>query len=510
MNNNNNNNINSNIYSVGELTESLRKTFAERYPYVWVQGEVSGAMRSQAGHIYFALKDERAQLQCAWFARLQPKGGQKFDPVTGEEYAHPPLAPMDLARNGVELLCAGTLDIYAPRGQYQLLVEFAQPAGMGALALEFERRKRQLAELGYFEVARKRPLPRHPTRVALITSPQGAAIHDFLKISRGRGLASQIRLFPVLVQGQGAAEKMAEAVKFVNEQGWADVIALIRGGGSLEDLWAFNEECLAKAIFESRLPVLAGVGHEVDSTLADMTADVRAATPTEAAQLLWRPRHELWQRLDHLRMSLDRGQQNRLGAWQKHLQSQLRSLRFFSPLRRLERMEEKLTFSEKKFHENIHAYVEAKSRDLFLIEENIKLIMAAKFSKAVDRLEFKASALLKSRELRHKFAQAEARLRHLQAAMTASLNAAVTSARFAYTGLSGRLRALNPAIPLKKGYTLLYNDDNAVIKSVNAAPVGSRVYAMLNDGMLVANVEAQVKKAMSTSGTVHDENSVRN
>lgn len=498
----------NNIYSVSDLTDLLRKTFAERFPFVWVRGEVSGASRSQPGHIYFNLKDERAQLQCVWFARRQHQSGQKFDPLTGEVYEHPPLAPTDMVRNGAELLCAGQLDVYAQRGQYQLLVEIAQPAGAGLLALEFEQRKTRLAALGYFAISRKRSLPHHPSRIALITSSQGAAIHDFLKISRDRGLASQIRLFPVQVQGQGAAEKMAETIDLVNRQNWAEVIVLIRGGGSMEDLWAFNEECLAKAVFESRIPVLAGVGHEVDFTLTDMTADVRAATPTEAAQLLWLPRHELWQNLDSQQMALDRCLQNRMGTLQKQLDTQLRSLRFFSPIRRLERMQACLENRERQLKRQIAPRLEAMARRLKTMRGRLELAIVQTFRKADERIEKDIAILSKARELRHKLTTASARLSRFEAAVTASINASMTSARFAYTGLYGRLRALNPSTPLKKGYVMLYDEADALIKNVGMAPPGSNIYAMLHDGMLVLNVEACVEKPVSLSGTDNNENSI--
>lgn len=361
------------IYTVSTLTELLRRAVEESLPFVWVRGEVGNVSHPPSGHIYFTLKDARSQLQCAWFAGRQ-RGNCGFDPLTGEVYEAPPPRATDMVREGVELLCAGKIDIYAARGQYQLLVELARPAGAGLLALEFEERKARLAALGFFALERKRPLPASPRHVALVTSPGGAAIHDFLEISRDRGLPATIRLFPVQVQGHGAAGQMADAIALINAQAWADVIVLIRGGGSLEDLWAFNEECLAKAVFTSRLPVLAGVGHEVDITLADMTADVRAATPSHAAQLLWRPRAELWRRLDDLQLVLDRAIAARLDDARACLQNQVAALRLLAPAQRILYLEEKWAACRKQMNAACNAALASQGFKLQNLEARLKAV----------------------------------------------------------------------------------------------------------------------------------------
>ena len=323
------------ILTVRALTEQLRRSLEGRFPFVWVRGEVSNLSRPGSGHIYFSLKDQDAQLQCVWFRgqQRQAEQGQAFDPLTGEVFDTPRPSPLELLRNGLDLLCAGRISVYAPRGQYQLLVELVQPTGQGLLAQAFEERKRKLAEAGYFAQERKRPLPWNPQRVALITSPSGAAIHDFLELAQNRGCGAEIRLFPASVQGEEAAPEIIRALDEINAQGWAQVIVLIRGGGSLEDLWAFNEEAVAEAVFCSRLPVLAGIGHEVDVTLADLTADLRAATPSHAAQLLWPLRAELRQRLDEAFAALRRAAASRLEHAELLLRERENALRWFSPAR---------------------------------------------------------------------------------------------------------------------------------------------------------------------------------
>lgn len=501
------------IYTVTDLTALLRKAVEERIPYVWVRGEVSGVSRPQSGHIYFKLKDSRAQLQCAWFAGRQQKGGQKFDPLTGEVFEKPRPSAAEIVRNGIELLCAGKLDIYAPRGEYQLLVESAQPAGAGLLALEFENRKKKLAALGYFASERKRPLPEHARRVALLTSRRGAAIHDFLEISRLRGLASRIRLYPVLVQGQGAAEIMADAIRLINFQNWADVIVLIRGGGSMEDLWAFNEECLAAAIFESKIPVLAGIGHEVDFTLADMTADIRAATPTHAAQILWLPRHELWQRLDNISLALDRCFEGKLNLIEKTLDGKIGALRFFSPANKLQRSAEKfarlvkqmeraatlkvekaessITSQERELRRAASLRVEKAASGLELQERELERAMALNMQMRQNRFETAANAMRKSKAIAHRLANAASRLDLLASTLAASQKNIMASCGFGFNYLRSRLQALDPEAPLKRGYALLHGQ-HGLIRKASEAAIGDIVEAQLQDGSLVMNVKNKI------------------
>ena len=228
------------ILTVRQLTAQIKDAVESGFPYVWVRGEVTNVSRPSSGHIYFSLKDENALLQAVWFKGSQ-KERETFDPLTGEVFEDGPR--MSLAgtlRNGQQVICAGRLTVYAPRGGYQLVVELAQDSGEGQLHLALEALKRKLAEKGYFSLERKRPIPEHPHRVAVITAPSGAAIRDFLRLSGERGTGCEIRIHPVPVQGDDAPPRIAEALDDENRRGWADVLVLIRGGGSLQDLWAFN------------------------------------------------------------------------------------------------------------------------------------------------------------------------------------------------------------------------------------------------------------------------------
>lgn len=325
------------IYKVRELTLALKAAIEGSFPFVWVQGQVSNLSRPHSGHLYFSLKDEEASLSAVWFKGSQ-QGGEKFDPLTGEVYEDGPRASLaEGLENGAEVICAGRLTVYPPRGSYQLVVEIMQEAGKGRLQLEFERLKAELSKKGYFDQDRKMALPPSPSRIAVVTSPGGAAIHDFLRIAATRGLPAEIRIHPTVVQGDDAPPKIAAAIEAAQAGGWAELIVLIRGGGSLEDLWAFNTRPVVEAIVNSQVPVLCGVGHEVDVSLADLAADVRAATPSHAAQLLLKERRELAQRLDELDIDLYSAIQARLQELEHILAVQERGVYLLSPASRLEK-----------------------------------------------------------------------------------------------------------------------------------------------------------------------------
>lgn len=331
------------IVSVSELTARVKDTLEHDFPFVWVKGQVANLSRPSSGHVYFSLKDEKAGLNVVWFRSSQRSRQSRdgFDALTGEVY-EPGGGSAAFLADGKEVICGGRMTVYPPRGVYQLVAEMVHDVGMGRLHLEFEAMKRRFEELGYFEQERKRSLPRNPRRVVLITAKGSAAMRDFLRIAGERGPGGRIHLYPTLVQGDEAPARIAAAIEQANAHGWGDVVAVVRGGGSIEDLWAFNTEPVAKAIFESRIPVLAGVGHEVDVTIADMVADVRAATPTHAAQLLWEERETMMQTVDQRDMALQRAWERKLSHCEQRLEHLRRALVWLSPLQRLERTAESL------------------------------------------------------------------------------------------------------------------------------------------------------------------------
>ncbi|MDP7386726.1 MAG: exodeoxyribonuclease VII large subunit, partial [Nitrospinota bacterium] len=254
------------VYTVSALTREIREHLETGYPDVWVEGEISNLRRPASGHLYLTLKDEKAQLRAILFRMVASR--LRFD-----------------IEDGLKVLARGRLTVYEPRGEYQLTADHIEPMGVGPLELAFQQTCERLRKEGLFDEGRKRPLPFFPKRVGIVTSLSGAAVRDILRILHDRAPGVQVLIAPVRVQGAGAAAEIAGAFADLNRQNDVDVIIAGRGGGSIEDLWAFNEEGVARAIFASRIPVISAVGHEVDFTVADFVADARAPTPTAAAEM---------------------------------------------------------------------------------------------------------------------------------------------------------------------------------------------------------------------------------
>lgn len=294
--------------TVSRLTALLRETVEENFVEVWVEGELSNFAVPASGHFYFSLKDETAQIKGVMF---RPQNRQL------------PFRP----ENGMQVVCRGRVTLYAQRGEVQLVVEAMEPKGVGGLQVAFEQLKARLAADGLFAEERKRPLPPFPRTVGIVTSASGAAIHDMLTVLRQRGAGLRVLLAPVRVQGEGAAAEIAAAIERCNRSGLVDVLIVGRGGGSLEDLWAFNEEVVARAIFASTVPVIAAVGHETDFTIADYVADQRAPTPTAAAELLARNRQQLETHLDNLVFRLAAVMRSRLNQLEQEVTGLHRRLR---------------------------------------------------------------------------------------------------------------------------------------------------------------------------------------
>jgi exodeoxyribonuclease VII large subunit len=291
------------VHSVSAITREIKKLFATAFGALWIEGELSGYKRHGSGHAYFTLKDADAQLSCAmWRGSVQRL---TFEP-----------------KDGMKVRAFGNLDVYEPRGSYQLIATLLRDAGEGDLQRAFELLKARLQADGLFDTARKRALPRFPERIGVITSPTGAVIHDMLTVAGRRWPAAQLVLKPVRVQGEGAATEIAAAIGEFNRERNIDLLVVARGGGSLEDLWAFNEEIVARAIFDSRLPVVSAVGHEVDFTIADFVADLRAPTPSAAMELVLPDREQVAAEVGLLRQRLSKA----LTDQQRLLRARLESL----------------------------------------------------------------------------------------------------------------------------------------------------------------------------------------
>jgi exodeoxyribonuclease VII large subunit len=372
------------VFSVGELNEQIRRLLEKQIGQIWVSGEVTNFRAQSSGHIYFTLKDADAQISCVLF---------RNEIVPHREFI----------ADGQKILLQGDVTVYEARGQYQIVVRAVELRGVGALQIAFEKLKLKLAAEGLFAPERKRPLPKYPQRIGLVTSPTGAAIRDVLHVVQRRNPGLEIILAPCRVQGQGAAEEIAEAIRTLNEfairnsQFAIDLILVTRGGGSLEDLWAFNEEIVARAIFESVIPIVSAVGHEIDFTISDFVADVRAATPSAAAEIItegvfasrqlvesltqrmarMHPRRQLnehLQRLDDLQTGLQRQAKQGVREWQSVCQNLVMRLRQVRPKQFVKQRRELLQATQKRFRELARVQFKNCKNSLAATESRLRLL----------------------------------------------------------------------------------------------------------------------------------------
>lgn len=477
------------IHTVTEAVNSIRSSLERVFPFIWIRGEITELSHSSSGHIYFALKDGQSRLKCAWFSGKQKNAGLNYDPLTGEVFENPRPSPIEFLRNGLELICAGQITFFNAGGVCQLSVEFVEPVGAGALAIAFEQLKSKLSKAGYFNQEHKKKLPQSPFHIALITSPNGAAIHDFFKIASSRGLGSIIRLYPVPVQGIGAAEKIALAIELITSQKWADVIVIIRGGGSPEDLWTFNEEVISAAIFKTSIPVLTGIGHEIDISLADLTADVYAATPSQAAHILFTPRTEIAQKLDGLNEimfnKVSQLIERNYIVWEK----QNKLLKLLNPEAKLNIQAGRLKSLERDLYKNIHGLLINKTTILSSFITRLKankngLNTIQRFKDKIDwqikRLDFAISKLI-----RNKIAELE----KIDMQLENNVHRKFQNLYNQLENLCANLTSLNPELPLKRGYSLLYKD-NKLLDSVSGCLPGQTLEAQMIDGKLIVSIES--------------------
>lgn len=411
----------SKVLTVSELTRSIRGTLETKFRAVWVQGEVSNYKAHPNGHQYFTLKDVRAQIACViWRDSMAPLR----QPLT----------------DGARIQIFGTVTVYEARGQYQLNVQIVQPFGQGVLLAKFEALKRKLAAEGLFDPARKRPLPKFPKRIGIVTSPSGAAIRDILNILRRRAPWLSILINPVRVQGSGAAQEIAVAIRELatpNESfAPVDLIVIARGGGSIEDLWEFNEEIVARAIAASEVPIVSAVGHEIDFTIADFAADLRAPTPSAAAELIVRDVTDLLRQLENCRRRVGRELLNQIRDAQQGLDHVRETL-----LRCV--------------GHKIESYRRALAHALAVLQ-----------------------ARSPARELmlrRHRFGDLQRRLRESPARV-------LENARHRFDRVAGILRVLGPEATLRRGYSITRNERDELIRSVATVRPKMRIKTRLADG----------------------------
>lgn len=342
------------VYTVTEVTRAIKAQLETTFPQLWVEGEISNFKHHSSGHMYFTLKDRQSQLRCVMFRGLNTK--LQFQP-----------------EHGMKVFAFGHINVYEFGGYYQLNVRIMRPGGLGVLNIEFERIKKKLQQEGLFDPQNKKALPFLPRTIGIITSPTGAAIRDMLHVLRRRDPAVEVRIYPVRVQGEGAAEEIAEALDEMNRIGGCDLLITGRGGGSLEDLWPFNQEVVARAIFRSRIPVISAVGHEVDFTISDFVADHRAATPSAAAELAVPVVADVLRHLETVARRIGRALQNRIETYALRL-DRLSSSRLFQPERLVKDRMEDVQRSCDKLQHRMQTILEQKKNQLRFVEGKLSVL----------------------------------------------------------------------------------------------------------------------------------------
>jgi len=438
-------------FTVAELSGRIRDLLGGEFNDIWVAGEISGCKMASSGHCYFTLKDQAAQIRCVCFRTSLRY--LKFKP-----------------RDGVAVLARGSIDLYEARGEYQLLVEALEPQGHGALQFAFEQLKKKLAAEGLFEQERKRAIPRLPRKIGIVTSPTGAVIGDMTQILSRRFPGLHIRLYPALVQGDGSIEAVVRGIEYFSGSKWPDVVIVARGGGSLEDLWTFNEEAVARAIAASNVPVISAVGHETDFTIADFVADLRAPTPSAAAELVICTQEQLIEQISVAEHKLLQSVRYRLAMAARRLHQQGVERASAVLHRNIGRMQQRVDELEYRLRERV----------------NLRASLRRK------RLE-ELTARLRSLDLRLRFAAVRRRLEKADAAGLQIMRMRLTRAQNRLVPLEAHLTQLSPLKILDRGYAIVTNAEGRIVKQPEEAPVGSEIQVRLAKGNIAAEVTRTVR-----------------
>jgi len=435
------------IYTVSDLTARIRELLAKNFTDVIVQGEISNCRGATSGHYYFTLKDERAQVKCVLFKQQQR--GMKFFP-----------------EDGLKVTVRGSLSVYEPRGEYQIYVESLEPAGRGALQLAFEQLKKRLEAEGLFDFSSKKPLPLLPSRIGLITSPSGAAVRDVVRILKRRFPNVHLTLYPVRVQGEGAAAEIVTALDYFSKKRLVDVVLLVRGGGSLEDLWSFNEESVARAIVACAIPVISGVGHETDFTIADFVADVRASTPSAAAELVVQTRREFDKHVFDLRARLEGSLRYRLLELSRRVHALAGRRGFRRPLDLLRQQRQRSDELTSRLATGLRAR----------LENSRKRLQTARLRIASFDFRAKIAALrLRLQKDAHELSVREERLLRLK--------------RDRWERLALQLQERSPLKVLERGYAIATDDAGKVLIDAGQVQIGDAVTVQLHRGRLTSEVK---------------------
>jgi exodeoxyribonuclease VII large subunit len=439
------------IWTVSELTGRIRELLAAAFAGVWVEGEISNFRDAQSGHLYFTLKDEKSQVKCVCFRSTAQR--LKFRP-----------------EDGLKARVRGSISVYEARGEYQIYVENIEPVGLGALQLAFEQLKKKLAAEGLFNLERKKPLPVLPLRIGVITSPRASVLRDILRILRRRFPNVRVMIYPVRVQGEDAAEDIVDALAYFNSRAAAnlpvDVVILARGGGSLEDLWAFNEEKVARAIAASGIPIVSAVGHETDFTIADFVADVRASTPSHAAEIVLQTREAFDRHISQL---------------QANLAERIRYL----IIHRRQRLHELVSDTAFRRAEDLVRQYRQRADELAL---RLGDALHAKLNLLRERFT-EARARVAAYDLRARISAMRLRSEHGASNLQMRIDRFLVTKRQRYERLVLQLEERSPLRVLDRGYAIIYDSAGNVVRNADQVAAGNEISVRLSRGRLVADVK---------------------
>jgi len=434
------------IYTVSRLNSEVRLTLELQFRQLWLVGEVSNFVAASSGHWYFSLKDQAAQVKVAMFKTSNRNAA--FSP-----------------RNGQQVMVRARISVYEPRGEYQLLADFIEPAGDGLLRQQYEQLKAKLAAEGLFAPERKKQLPVNPRKIGVITSPTGAAIRDILTVLQRRAPGLEVIIYPSLVQGVQAASDLTAALQLAIRRNECDVLIIGRGGGSLEDMWCFNDETLARTIAHCPIPIVSAVGHEIDFSISDFVADLRAATPSAAAELVSPDQQHQLTQLMQLKQRLAQSMRQRLGFAAQQFLHQHSKLQLLHPARRLQQQQQRLDELQIRLSQAMQQRIARKAQQLQLQQKSLALVSPQQ------RLHRQQQQL---QRLQQQLQQAMARQQQKQLQR--------------WQRLSGQLHIVSPLATLQRGYSIVFSDDGAVIKDQQQVAAGNKVLVRLANGGFSATV----------------------
>lgn len=434
-------------WSVSELNLQAKNLLEQNFSFVWVKGEISNLMQPKSGHLYFTIKDQNAQISCVWLKYLHTANTCKI-------------------ANGKLWALKGKISIYQERGSYQLIVNYAEEYGLGEKQLLLEQKRQELIKKGWLESIHKKKLPKIPSKIALITSGTGAAIQDMLKVAKLRMPAIKIVIIPCIVQGNNAAKSISAAIELANKHNIADVLVVGRGGGSIEDLWAYNEDPVINAIFHSKIPVVTGIGHESDHTLSELVADLRAATPSAAIELITPEQHELVQKIDIVRALIQRKMLTKHKESLLHLR--ILKSKCLSPSEQIKLKHNQLQQFQEKLYMSFFQQQYNKQQKLLLIKQKLS---SPKIEIMQEKLTQAHNSIKKNLQTKIIFESQKLIL------------------------IKKNLQAVDPTQILTKGFAIIEDDNNNVINKDSKIKIGDKIKISTSDKQIITKIEEIILKS---------------